>query len=176
MFESSPLPAELPRLGIFWFAPTRSGWRFLSRSKRFDQIQTIAGFKTYEPGHADVWDAVRKRDPGLAQLSYDQVPRGRVNWREADSTFLLLADEIILARNLHMMLTEKWRLPRDRVHVLRDLHYSTSTHRHLSKLDHHCPARQAENLPLSWKKVERPEIPISKSNDENVIGWFRAVA
>ena len=87
------LPSNEPRLGLFWFiAKDRSPSRFASLSRPFSGVSEVAGFKTLDEGHVDVWPTVQRLDQTLADYEYDYFPRGRVNWRKEDDRWLLVLD------------------------------------------------------------------------------------
>jgi hypothetical protein len=69
-----------PRVGLFWFiAKDRRPSRFASISRPFSHVAEVAGFKTLDEGHVDVWPMVQRFDETLADYDYDYFPRGRVN-------------------------------------------------------------------------------------------------
>ncbi len=79
------LPSAEPRLGLFWFiGKDRNPSRFASLSRPFSQVSEVAGFKTLDEGHVDIWSTVQRLDQTLIAYDYDYFPRGRVNWRKVD--------------------------------------------------------------------------------------------
>ena len=86
-------PSNEPRLGLFWFiAKDRSPSRFASLSRPFSGVSEVAGFKTLDEGHVDIWPTVQRLDQILMDYDYDYFPRGRVNWRKEDDRWLLVLD------------------------------------------------------------------------------------
>jgi hypothetical protein len=72
-------PSNEPRLGLFWFiAKDRGPSRFASLSRPFSGVSEVAGFKTLDEGHVDIWPTVQRLDQSLADYEYDYFPRG---WR-----------------------------------------------------------------------------------------------
>jgi hypothetical protein len=114
------------KIGIFWFLPTRNGHRFISLAHDVSRVDLIGGFKTIDEGHVDIWPKVVAADRTLRRFSYEYFPRGRINWREEDNRFILLADLSIFKRNLHQVVTERWNLSEEAVHPLDDAHYRTN--------------------------------------------------
>ncbi len=115
-----------PKLGIFWFLPTRTGHRFVGLAHDVARVDLIGGFKTIEEGHADTWAKVVAADRSLSRYGYEHFPRGRVNWCEEGNTFLLLADAAIFGRNLHKVVIDRWNLGKETVRLLTDSHYRTN--------------------------------------------------
>ena len=71
--------ANEPRLGLFWFiAKDHDFSRFASCSRPFSQISEVAGFKTLDDGHVDIWPTLQRLDPTLLDFDYGHFPRGRV--------------------------------------------------------------------------------------------------
>ncbi|MBX5157618.1 hypothetical protein HJB89_10825 [Rhizobium sp. NZLR8] len=117
--------SQTPRLGIFWFVKTGGKHRLVSLAHDVGKVASIGGFKTIEEGHVDVWSEAAVADRSLAQYGYEYFPRGRVNWREEDNAFLLLADVRIFALNLHTVVIDRWHLG-DNVMLLEDPHHKTN--------------------------------------------------
>ncbi|TBF89207.1 hypothetical protein [Rhizobium leguminosarum] len=113
------------RLGIFWFVKTGGNHRLVSLAHVVDKVALIGGFKTVEEGHVDTWPKVIAADRNLARYGYEYFPRGRVNWREEDNAFLLLADAHIFDLNLHAVIIARWHLGHN-VRLLKDPHYKTN--------------------------------------------------
>lgn len=103
------------------------GKRFeiFERSSPFDEVPTLGGFKTHPQGHIDVWEEFRRERQDLLRFPYEYFPRGRVNWREDDDTYLFLADALVFEQQLHQILLEDWHLRSEQVLFLRDPHYNS---------------------------------------------------
>jgi hypothetical protein len=113
-----------PRLGLFWFiAKDRSLSRFSSISRPFSGVAEVAGFKTLDEGHVDVWPTVQRLDQTLLDYDYDYFPRGRVNWRKEDDRWLLVLDPKLNRSPFITHIVLAWKIPRDRLLVLTDAHY-----------------------------------------------------
>ena len=118
------LPSNEPRLGLFWFiAQDRKPSRFTSCSRPFSQVSEVAGFKTLDEGHVDIWPAVQHLDQTLVEYDYDYFPRGRVNWRKEDDRWLLLLDPKLNRAPFISHVVTVWKIPPDRLLVLTDAHY-----------------------------------------------------
>jgi hypothetical protein len=118
------LPSDEPRLGLFWFiAKDRNPSRFASISRPFSRVAEVAGFKTLDEGHVDVWPTLQRLDRSLADYDYDYFPRGRVNWRKADDRWLLVLDPKLNRGSFIAYIVLAWKIPRTRLIVLTDAHY-----------------------------------------------------
>ena len=113
-----------PRLGLFWFiAKDRSPSRFASLSRPFSSVSEVAGFKTLDEGHVDVWPTVQRLDHTLVDYEYDYFPRGRVNWRREDDRWLLVLNPKLNHSPFIAYVVVAWKIPRKRLLVLTDAHY-----------------------------------------------------
>ncbi len=116
------LNSNEPRLGLFWFiAEDRNRSQFASISRPFSQVAEVAGFKTLDEGHVDVWPALQRLNQSLADYDYDYFPRGRVNWRKEDDRWLL--DAKLNRTPFIAYIVQAWNIPRNRLLVLTDAHY-----------------------------------------------------
>jgi hypothetical protein len=113
-----------PRLGLFWFiAKDHDFSRFASCSRPFSQVSEVAGFKTLDDGHIDIWPTLHRLDPTLLDFDYDHFPRGRVNWRKEDDRWLLVLDPKLSRAPFITLIVTLWNIPRHRLLVLTDDHY-----------------------------------------------------
>jgi hypothetical protein len=92
------------------FPPTNPDWDSFGSSRRViaglhDSPQShglsvefskVAGFKTLDEGHVDVWPTVQRLDHTLVDYEYDYFPRGRANWRSWFSIQSLIAVHLSL--------------------------------------------------------------------------------
>ena len=118
------LPSNEPRPGLFWFiAQGRNPSRFVSCSRPFSEVSEVAGFKTLEEGHVDIWPTVQRFDQTLIDYDYDYFPRGRVNWRKEDDRWLLVLDPKLNRAPFITHILTVWKIPRNRLLVLTDAHY-----------------------------------------------------
>ncbi|MFP5226226.1 MAG: hypothetical protein ACLGXA_01255 [Acidobacteriota bacterium] len=112
-----------PRLGIFWFVPADGGGaKLIEESIPAAEIPEVGGFKTYDPGHLEVWQKVVRRIPALRWYPYEDFPRGRANWRAEDDAWLLLMDRSVMEEPFVSAVRKVWRLPASTL-VLGDSHY-----------------------------------------------------
>lgn len=86
----------------------------------------IGGFRTLDLGHVEHWPEVRRARPELAGVEYEEYPRGRVNWREADRRYLMLLDPVLRRPDRLGAIVDAFRLPRDRTRVMTDPHYRST--------------------------------------------------
>ncbi|MDM9628462.1 hypothetical protein QTL95_21430 [Rhizobium sp. S152] len=114
------------KIGIFWFVPAGKSYQLICLAHEASRVHTIGGFKTIEEGHVDTWAKVQKVNRALRPFGYEHFPRGRVNWREVDGAFLLLADPSIFDCELHSVIIERWNLQAENVYLIRDSHYRTN--------------------------------------------------
>ena len=118
------LPSNEPRLGLFWFiAEDRSPSRFASLSRPFSAVSEVAGFKTLDEGHVDVWPTLQRLDQTLADYEYEYFPRGRVNWRKEDDRWLLVLDPKLNRSPFITHIVLVWKISLNRLLVLTDAHY-----------------------------------------------------
>ena len=111
-------------MGLFWFiAKDRNASRFASISRPFSEVAEVAGFKTLDEGHVDVWPMVQRLDQTLADYDYDYFPRGRVNWRKEDDRWLLVLDPKLNRGTFIAYIVRAWEIPPNRLLVLTDAHY-----------------------------------------------------
>jgi hypothetical protein len=121
-------PSTEPRVGLFWFiARTRRHSHFVSISRPFSKVPEVAGFKTLDEGHVDVWLTVQRLDPTLGDYEYDYFPRGRVNWRKDDGAWLLVLDPKLNRSPFITHIVLEWKIPESRLIVLTDAHYRSLT-------------------------------------------------
>ena len=123
--DIEPIPADEPRLGLFWFIAKgdRRPSRFTSISRPFSRIPEVAGFKTLDEGHVDVWPTVQRLDHTLVDYEYDYFPRGRANWRKEDDRWLLVLDPKLNRSPFIAHIVRAWKIPTNRLLVLTDAHY-----------------------------------------------------
>ncbi|KAA2235882.1 hypothetical protein [Salinarimonas soli] len=122
---SSILPS--PSLGLFWFARTeRQTCVFVGAARSFVEVAEIAGFRTLEEGHVEIWPFIQRRESYLRSYEYEDFPRGRVNWIADENTWLLLLDQKLNSQPYIKRIVECWRIPTERLRVAPDPHYRSS--------------------------------------------------
>ena len=109
-----------PRIGLFWIISQKQ--EFLEYSVPYDRVAIVAGFRTLNVGHVDIWKKLIRKRPDLANFAYEYFPRGRVNWSESDG-FILLMDKTLIDNSYHHLVISSWRLPPENTTVLNDAHY-----------------------------------------------------
>lgn len=120
---------QSPHLGIFWGYQYDGKLVLAVLKAPANTVDTIGGFKTMDTGHVDAWAEITRVHPQVAHLEYDEVPRGRVNWREADRNYLILADPKLLDISNRKTLLEIFNLQGSKVTFLTDEHYRTGRQR-----------------------------------------------
>lgn len=112
------------KLAVFW------GLRARDRTRRpaglfvpAGEAPFIGGFRTIEAGHVDLWPKLVARCPKLRGREYDEVPRGRVNWRQEDDRYLVLLDRTLMTESFTAMLRARLCLPQRQVILMGDPHY-----------------------------------------------------
>jgi len=124
VMSSLALAPNEPRIGLFWFvAQDRGPSRFASISRPFSQVSEVAGFKTLEEGHVDIWPTVQRLDPSLMDYDCYFFPRGRVNWRMQDGKWIMVLDPKLNRVPFINHIVLAWKIPRNRLLVLTDGHY-----------------------------------------------------
>ena len=81
-------------------------------------MSEVAGFKTLDEGHVDVWPTVQRLDQTVVHYEYDYFPRGRVNWRKEDDKWLLVLDPKLNRSPFITYIVLAWKIPRTRLIVL----------------------------------------------------------
>ena len=115
-----------PRLGIFWGIRIGDGKpTILPISVPETEVPLIGGFRTLDTGHIDAWPTILSTTPLLKGKEYDEVPRGRVNWREEDGRYLLIADRKLISKNFLKQIMIVFKLPEKKTLVMSDPHYRT---------------------------------------------------
>jgi hypothetical protein len=87
------------------------------------EFSKVAGFKTLDEGHVDVWPTIQRLDHTLVDYEYDYFPRGRANWRKEDDRWLLVLDPKLNRSPFIAHIVRAWKIPRNRLLVLTDAHY-----------------------------------------------------
>jgi hypothetical protein len=95
----------------------------LPLTRPFSGVAEVAGFKTLDEGHVDVWPTLQRHDHTLVDYEYDYFPRGRVNWRKGDDRWLLVLDAKLNRAPFIACIVLAWKIPRNRLLVLTDAHY-----------------------------------------------------
>jgi hypothetical protein len=115
-----------PRLGLFWFiAQERNPSRFASCSRPFSKVSEVAGFKSLDEGHVDIWPILQRLDATLLPYDYEYFPRGRVKWRKDDKWILILDPKLRHAPFIaHILIA--WKIPRNLLVVLTDPRYRST--------------------------------------------------
>lgn len=98
----------------------------MSLARDAARVKLIGGFKTIDEGHVDTWPEVAAADIRLSRYGYEHFPRGRVNWRGEDKSFLLLADPVVFKLDLHKVVIDRWNLSGHSIQLLTDPHYQTN--------------------------------------------------
>ena len=82
------MTARTPRLGIFWFGPAPGGGALLVEASAppASEIQDIGGFKTFDPGHVDVWRAAVSWGGDGKKKPCDSC--WPTTWRDSDASTL----------------------------------------------------------------------------------------
>ncbi|MEO5333939.1 MAG: hypothetical protein H7839_18145, partial [Magnetococcus sp. YQC-5] len=78
--------AGLPMIGLFWFDEGRI---LFPVSEPIKEVPTRGGFKDIDQTHERVWRQLRVHVPKYKLLEYEEVPRGRVVYQEADKLFMV---------------------------------------------------------------------------------------
>ncbi|MGC9996111.1 MAG: hypothetical protein ABSE79_12375 [Terriglobia bacterium] len=110
---------QVPKVGLFFVVDRKP----FVEGIPWTENPSVSGFRTYPVGHPEFW--VRLQDLGAApaDIPYEAVPRGRVNYMDATGRFTLLADRcIIKSKTLVGEIMAALGLPKGTA-VVRDLHY-----------------------------------------------------
>ncbi|MFC7472717.1 hypothetical protein ACFQS7_00015 [Dankookia sp. GCM10030260] len=98
-----------PQVGIFWFV-VAGVTHMLSRGCPLDAAEAYGDCLTFPDGHAEVWEAWRKRalplpvpalGPVIAATEYEVWPRGRIVYERTQQRFVIYSDaQLLLPRRL----------------------------------------------------------------------------
>jgi hypothetical protein len=84
---------------------------------------SISGFRTYAVVHLAYWFRLQQLGAAPMDMSYEDAPRGRVNYMDATGRFTLLADKrIIKSKPLIRKIMAALGLPKG-TRVVTDSHY-----------------------------------------------------
>lgn len=84
--------AGVPEVGIWWIHRGKA----IVSSVPFNEGIDYGDFVTGPTDHYRYWEQIRRLVPGLKNLEYDEVPRGRVAYRKPDRTFIILGSKAML--------------------------------------------------------------------------------
>ncbi len=125
--------ADAPSVGIFWFvADTAGATRLLALGHALSAAEPYSDCLTFPDGHAEVWEAWRRRDlplpvaasrPIVAATEYDEWPRGRVVFDTATGRFVIYADRQLPAPARVARVISAFALPPGRTIVGADPHF-----------------------------------------------------
>ena len=111
-----------PSVGIFWIhdgrllPPSAAGTSELART-----CEDVQGFRDSRYAHVTAWPEVRKHDPGLLHVEYEQVPRGRVIM--SSRTFrVFLPPKMVNNQTVRRLIMRAFNLP-DGAEFIGDEHY-----------------------------------------------------
>jgi hypothetical protein len=124
MSASGMRDASGTKLAVFW--GHRANGRIFIPIGVFvpvEDVPLIAGFRTIDQGHIDIWPSMQRQWPELRGLEYDEVPRGRVNWRDEDSAYLILLDRRLMTPAFVADLRQMLGLEEKNVIISGDPHY-----------------------------------------------------
>ena len=114
---------DTPLLGPFWGIPRPSRFELLGFPLPFGEVPLIAGFRTVDWGHYELWPILAEGRADLHAHDYDYFPRGRVSWIAADEEFLILLDRRLKRADFLAQLSRDWRLGAVKTRVGLDAHY-----------------------------------------------------
>ena len=128
--------ADAPSVGIFWFIADAAGaTHLLALGRALAAAERYGDCLTFPDGHAEVWEAWRRRDlplpvaasrPIVAATEYDEWPRGRVVFDTAATHFAVYADRQLLIAPRLARVRAAFALPAEGTVARGDPHYSRS--------------------------------------------------
>ncbi len=111
-----------PSVGIFWMhdgkllPPGASGTSEPART-----CEEVQGFRDSRYAHVTAWPEVRKHDPGLLHVEYEQVPRGRV-LMSGGAFRVFLPPQMVNDQTVRRLIMRAFNLP-DGAEFIGDEHY-----------------------------------------------------
>ena len=125
---------DTPSVGVFWFVADAAGaTRLLALGRAFAAAEPYGDCLTFPDGHAEVWEAWRRRDLPLpapvprsifAGTEYDDWPRGRVVYERPVRRFVVYADRQLLTAPRLARVRAAFALPAEGTVARGDPHYS----------------------------------------------------
>ena len=112
---------EAGSVGIFWW------WQgqVLSSSVPLAEGEAFGKVLNSPFNHMETWPAFQRQEPGLRNLDYENVPRGRVQFLKTRKQFNVLMDKTLFHPRIRTAILKTFRLPRGRTTFQTDPHYTT---------------------------------------------------
>lgn len=110
-----------PQVGIFWVFRGRVLAAPCPVAEGVEACDMVNG----PHDHVDYWPVLQRQHPELADLEYEEVPRGRVVFSRADRRFCVYLDKKLHRPAVESRLVRVFGLPRSRTSFSTDPHYVT---------------------------------------------------
>ena len=113
--------AGIPQVGIYWFD---RGELLFHLTESWRDTPSHGGFRNTDQDHYRVWEQLSKHSPEHRDKEYDEVPRGRVIYREADQTFMVYGPrKLVRDRKFRRAVQGEFYLPAAKTKFYADPHY-----------------------------------------------------
>ena len=85
--------ASIPEVGIFWIDNTEA---MFAESISLRDAEDYGDFKTFDGPHIDSWGKAVRAVPKWRGLEYEDIPRGRVVYRQDSASFVVYMPKAIV--------------------------------------------------------------------------------
>jgi hypothetical protein len=92
--EPSSTATKVPKIGLFFVVSDKPRVEGIP----WAESPSVSGFRTYGVDHPDYWRRLQDLGAAPRELTYEDCPRGRVNYMDATGGFTLFADKCIINR------------------------------------------------------------------------------
>ena len=130
------MTAREASVGIFWALPVPGGTQLVTEASSLADAEPYGDKLTHSKGHYETWSDWQRLGPaGLARRGlpaaiawreYEDLPRGRVVFDLADTSFTVYADRQLLEPAMQARILAAFRLPDATTEWRTDPHYRTS--------------------------------------------------
>jgi len=109
------------RVGIFW---VHRG-KLLAASVPVNQGLSTKLSVDSPIDHIDTWPQFQRKIASLADVSYEEVPRGRVLWLRRAKRFFVYLDRVLMLESVKGQILKHFGLAKEQVTFKTDGHYTT---------------------------------------------------
>ena len=113
--------AGIPMIGLFWFD---DGKILFPIGEHIKDIPSIGGSKDIDQTHYRVWNQLHNHVPKYKSLEYEDVPRGRIVYKETDRLFIVYSSRKLKSSPaFRRAVINEFNLPASNTKFFSDLHY-----------------------------------------------------
>lgn len=108
-------------VGIFWVDQGQRIMASVPLADGLDDERFVNGPDDHEP----YWETMQRTHVHLWDAEYDQVPRGRVLFNEAERPFYVYLDQVLCNATSKRLIVERFHLPRRQTVFRTDMRYTS---------------------------------------------------